>query len=246
MGQTYLDALAHRSFPLRADPAFAGFPGVAAAATVEDLALILFGNAELQAAAATLTHFTPSNWLVGVELDEVDARRTAQGLPRAAVKHGEAQNPLDRALASNLVGLCYSGGGIRSATFNLGVLQGLAKLDLLKQFDYLSSVSGGGYIHQWLAAWIQRTSFATVNDALKPPPSGPADAAPEIRWLQRYSNYLTPKAGFFTADTWVGFVTWLRNALLVQLSLATAIFLVLMLPQFLAIKPDAIEPSPSN
>lgn len=50
--------------------------------------------------------------------------------------------------------LCLSGGGIRSATFCLGVLQGLAKNNLLSKFDYLSTVSGGGYIGSWLSAWI--------------------------------------------------------------------------------------------
>ncbi len=54
------------------------------------------------------------------------------------------------------VGLAFSGGGIRSATFNLGFLQGLASLGLLKQFDYLSTVSGGGYIGSWFAAWVRR------------------------------------------------------------------------------------------
>ena len=34
---------------------------------------------------------------------------------------------------------------IRSATFNLGILQGLARHRLLQQFDYLSTVSGGGF-----------------------------------------------------------------------------------------------------
>src|SRR5262249_49536899 len=55
-------------------------------------------------------------------------------------------------------GLAFSGGGIRSATFSLGVLQGLANLRLLPYFDYLSTVSGGGYVGGWLAAWIQRES----------------------------------------------------------------------------------------
>ena len=41
--------------------------------------------------------------------------------------------------------LCLSGGGIRSATFSLGVLQWLASQQQLQQFQYLSSVSGGGY-----------------------------------------------------------------------------------------------------
>src|ERR1044071_4290566 len=46
--------------------------------------------------------------------------------------------------------LCLSGGGIRSATFGLGVLQGLARLKVLPTFQYLSTVSGGGYIGSWL------------------------------------------------------------------------------------------------
>ena len=48
--------------------------------------------------------------------------------------------------------LCMSGGGIRSAAFGLGIIQGLAKLGLLGRFDYLSTVSGGGYIGGWLSA----------------------------------------------------------------------------------------------
>ncbi len=42
--------------------------------------------------------------------------------------------------------LCISGGGIRSAIFGLGILQGLARCGLLDRFHYLSTVSGGGYI----------------------------------------------------------------------------------------------------
>ena len=50
--------------------------------------------------------------------------------------------------------LCFSGGGIRSATFGLGVTQALAAAGLLKEFDYLSTVSGGGYLGSMLSAWI--------------------------------------------------------------------------------------------
>src|SRR4051812_39323886 len=39
--------------------------------------------------------------------------------------------------------ICLSGGGIRSATFNLGLIQGLARAGYLSTFDYLSTVSGG-------------------------------------------------------------------------------------------------------
>lgn len=44
------------------------------------------------------------------------------------------------------VGLALSGGGIRSASYGLGVLQSLAHERTLPKFDYLSTVSGGGYI----------------------------------------------------------------------------------------------------
>src|SRR5262249_42725218 len=50
--------------------------------------------------------------------------------------------------------LCLSGGGIRSAAFSLGILQVLAYRGLLTQFQYLSTVSGGGYIGGWLLRWI--------------------------------------------------------------------------------------------
>ena len=57
--------------------------------------------------------------------------------------------------------LCLSGGGIRSATFSLGILQGLCRARILEQVDYLSTVSGGGYIGGWLSAWIRRSSIDT-------------------------------------------------------------------------------------
>jgi hypothetical protein len=47
-------------------------------------------------------------------------------------------------VAMSLVGLAFSGGGIRSATFNLGLLQGLVELSPLPMFDYISTGSGGG------------------------------------------------------------------------------------------------------
>src|SRR3954471_17764516 len=66
--------------------------------------------------------------------------------------------------------LCFSGGGIRSATFCLGVLQGLARLKTLDKFDYLSTVSGGGYIGSWLSCWMQRESgLGAVQKALGQP-----------------------------------------------------------------------------
>lgn len=58
------------------------------------------------------------------------------------------------ALAQKLSALALSGGGIRSACVALGVIQALAEFNLLHKFNYLSTVSGGGYIGSWLSAWL--------------------------------------------------------------------------------------------
>ena len=60
--------------------------------------------------------------------------------------------------------LCLSGGGIRSASFSLGVLEGLSRFSdsrqgpdgLMYGLHYLSTVSGGGYIGSWFTSWVQR------------------------------------------------------------------------------------------
>jgi len=97
--------------------------------------------------------------------------------------------------------LCISGGGIRSATFGLGVLQGLARCGLLNKFHYLSTVSGGGYIGSWLSAWIHRakgglTSVA-AQLALPSETARPNPEPVEIQNLRSYSNYLTRGSGCF-------------------------------------------------
>ncbi|SFR99128.1 hypothetical protein SAMN05428960_4507 [Mitsuaria sp. PDC51] len=61
--------------------------------------------------------------------------------------------------------LCLSGGGIRSATFSLGVIQGLAAKGVMRDFHYLSSVSGGGYITSLLSAWIRNEALLRQADA---------------------------------------------------------------------------------
>jgi predicted acylesterase/phospholipase RssA len=52
----------------------------------------------------------------------------------------------------DLIGLALSGGGIRSAVFNLGFLQALSHRGFLRYVDYMCSVSGGGYVAGHLAA----------------------------------------------------------------------------------------------
>ncbi|MFZ1203188.1 MAG: patatin-like phospholipase family protein [Candidatus Acidiferrales bacterium] len=152
----------------------------------------------------------------------------------------------------DLVGLTFSGGGIRSATFNLGVLQGLANLKLLPIFDYLSTVSGGGYIGSWLIAWIYRLGAnpgafkfqktAAVDDAmpaiwrvqesLNTDRSEKVDhgESKPIRFLREYSNYLTPRLGFLGADTWTAVAIYIRNVLLNQTILILFLSFLLLLP----------------
>ncbi|WP_395015753.1 patatin-like phospholipase family protein [Dongia sp.] len=52
------------------------------------------------------------------------------------------------------LGLALSGGGIRSASFAMGVMQGLHARGVMKNFDYLSTVSGGGYIGSSLSYFL--------------------------------------------------------------------------------------------
>ena len=136
-----------------------------------------------------------------------------------------------------LIGLAFSGGGIRSATFNLGILQGMAQRGLLKHIDYLSTVSGGGYIGGWYMALLKRLANgspelaeAMLNAQTNPPPASEARA---VIWLRRFSNYLTPKTGL-SGDTLSMVATYLRN-LLLNLTVITAFLCsLLLLPQALA------------
>src|SRR5712664_2993193 len=63
-----------------------------------------------------------------------------------------------------MTGLALSGGGIRSASFCLGVLQAFNATDVLEKFTYLSTVSGGGY--------IGTSMTAAMSDGIKTFPFG--------------------------------------------------------------------------
>ena len=132
-----------------------------------------------------------------------------------------------------LSALCLSGGGIRSATFNLGVLQYLARIRLLGKFDYLSSVSGGGYIAGWLRTWMHREGVANVVTALGALTAQRNPLAPEpepVSNLREYSNYLTPKLGLFSGDTWAGAAIIARNLILNWLVLIPLLSTVIGIP----------------
>ena len=135
----------------------------------------------------------------------VDAERKAIGLDDAA---------------RDVAGLAISGGGIRSATFALGLLESLKDCGLLSKFHYLSTVSGGGYIGAWLSANCRRHPTWFDDDWTN-----------SIAYLRRYSNYLSPRLGFFSADTWSMLTIWLRNTILIQATVILAIACALLLPR---------------
>ena len=104
------------------------------------------------------------------------------------------------------VALAISGGGIRSASFALGVVQALAAAGSLKRFHYLSTVSGGGYLGTALT-WLKRQYGADFEAQLGSPSKGDRSAdchpardnrnekAPTRTWLdyvRQHGNYLKP------------------------------------------------------
>jgi hypothetical protein len=107
----------------------------------------------------------------------VDARRRAAGT--------EAGAPL--------AGLALSGGGIRSAAFNMGVLQTLARTGLLPRVDYLSTVSGGGYIGScltWLRAHVPVRESAGLGALPLADGTGTV-----LDWLRAHGRYLITGKG---------------------------------------------------
>lgn len=130
--------------------------------------------------------------------------------------------------------ICLSGGGIRSATFGLGVLQALAGFKLLSKFHYLSTVSGGGYMGSWLSSLIRRSPGGTKQVEAQISEKTKNPIAPEVEpltWLRRFSNYLTPKLGLLSGDTWAFVGSYLRNLLLGWLIYVPFLAAILALPR---------------
>lgn len=105
-------------------------------------------------------------------------------------------------------GLAFSGGGIRSATFCLGLARALAKKEVLPRFDYLSTVSGGGYIGSAIGRlYSEHARAETVRAGLAD------DKSLFLSWLRRNGRFLLP-AGL--ADLWQAGVGYLRGVLATQ------------------------------
>ncbi|HVY08183.1 MAG TPA: patatin-like phospholipase family protein [Burkholderiales bacterium] len=138
--------------------------------------------------------------------------------------------------------LCLSGGGIRSASFGLGVITALARRGVLEKFDFLSTVSGGGYVGSWLSTWVHRHPHGLagvvrelgtrVRTETTKSLTAKTDPAPEtIRFLRDYSHFLNAKSGLFTADTWSWVGIYLRNLALNWLVIIPFLVLVMSAPR---------------
>lgn len=160
------------------------------------------------------------------ELAELATNRPAARLLKDHLANGaEAEGPYT-------FGLALSGGGIRSATVSLGILQKLAGAGLLKHVDYLSTVSGGGYIGSALTWWLRGNApgeakyesfydveghfpFGTQDPSVPEPASDrsspEAPALTPLQFLRDQGNYLAPGNGI---SLWSGAAVVLRAILL--------------------------------
>ncbi len=152
-------------------------------------------------------------------------------------------NARNKALNAQVTALSLSGGGIRAATFAVGFIQGLATLRLLKRFDYLSTVSGGGYAGGWVTAWLKRDGHpSNVEQQLNPSRVAQkkadrqylhdevVDEEPEpLRHLRSFSSYLSPHPGLFSVDTWTLILIWARNVVINLMMMFPAAMIVVAL-----------------
>ena len=149
-------------------------------------------------------------------------RRTLKPLPRERCP--EALLRLEREAASSdrprpwIVGVALSGGGIRSATFCLGVFQALARHKALDRVDYLSTVSGGGYFGSFLGRLYCRGGRAAAQEALEKPDSEP------VHFLRENGRYLAPRgSGDLLRAAAVALRNWVAVHAVMLLSCAFAI-----------------------
>jgi hypothetical protein len=157
-------------------------------------------------------------------------------------EHGPPADPRQRLEALHVLlhqrrpaALCLSGGGIRSATFGLGILQALARVGPLGKLDYLSTVSGGGYTGGWFTSWLHRDGrdkvLAGIDPAQVGAMRGEAAKLSPVNRLRATCRYLAPKGGVISADVWTLLATMARNLLLNWLVLLPLLAAVLLVPR---------------
>jgi hypothetical protein len=205
--------------------------------------------------------------------DEVLSQEAEEILRRRKQEHPANFKETGRSLYRDLneckfAALCLSGGGIRSAAFGLGIIQALASYprsvtgrewdsiseteleqratnSFLGQFDYLSTVSGGGYIGSWLSAWCASAGFQRIWQNLIARPDGPDLEPIQIGWLRSYSNYLTPKIGLMSADAWSAISIYICNLLLNWMIILPLFCCAIIGLKILVVALDAIDVLPT-
>ena len=86
----------------------------------------------------------------------------------------------------------------------------------------------------WLTAWIKnhaQGASGVVEDLRRPPASTLNPEPQPIRHLRAYSNYLTPKTGLTSVDTWTLIATFCRNMFLNWLVLISWLAAAMMVPR---------------
>jgi hypothetical protein len=172
----------------------------------------------------------------GSDFNEVFQEELRQWVLPAAARRQRRKPQMSEEpeLQNELVGVALSGGGIRSATFALGVCQALAKYGVLEQADYLSTVSGGTYLGSAISSLLHWAEPPRDGHPLSPenfpfrfgPNQGSdhmrqfkAERAP-VRHLREMSNYLAPRLGLFDTQTWYAVARVATFALLMLVFLA--------------------------
>jgi hypothetical protein len=114
------------------------------------------------------------------------------------------------------------------------VLQGLAHIGVLGAFDYLSTVSGGGYTGGWFTAWLHRDGAAARGDvlrALDPAIARQRTRRTPVEYVRRMCRYLAPRGGMLSADLWTLVATLARNLFLNWLVILPLLAAVLLVPR---------------
>jgi hypothetical protein len=115
------------------------------------------------------------------ETDNAAAEIYAKELEQVTNRRVRLNMPSPDPAKPNFIGLSLSGGGIRSAAFSLGVVQVLAKHNRLKYVDYLSTVSGGGYLGAFMSSYLNwpGTSTDPFDAEISASTTGPGRATVE-------------------------------------------------------------------
>lgn len=177
----------------------------------------------------------------------IGARRTPANREDTELEEAMAREEeyiaVRREAGGRRVGLALSGGGIRSATFSLGILQALSRHGLLPRFDYLSTVSGGSYIGSFFGALYvppeERGGKALSDDerdAFLRQPLQSLRGRKAVANLREFGRYLTPGG---SSDTMFGIATIGRNWVMLQCVLGL-IPLFLFLTMRLLQSPDTV------